>query len=57
MDDPGSTNKVLRKVLEPYGYPYAFTESLLQDARKQAKLDLFGVADDNAMYANGLYPS
>ncbi len=54
MDDPGTTNKVLRKVLEPYGYPYAFTESLLQDARKQAKLDLFGVADDNAMYADGV---
>ena len=54
LEDPSSTNKVLRKVVEAYGYPYAFTESILQDARKKAKLDLFGMAEDNAKYADGV---
>ena len=54
MEDPSLTNKVLRKVVEPYRYHYAFTESILQDAQKKAKLDLFGMADDKAMYAKGV---
>ena len=54
MDDPGSKNAVLHKVVQTYGYPYAFTDSLLQDARKKAKLDLFGNVDDNAKFAEGV---
>ena len=42
------------KVIEQYGYPYDFTQSILQDVRKKAKFRLFGMADDNAMYTNGV---
>ena len=51
----GLPTKDLRKVLEPYGYEYAFTDSLLSDARAKAKLDLFGSPEDNVKYAHGVF--
>jgi hypothetical protein len=46
--------KELQKMLEPYGYKYAFTDSLLSDAHSKAKLDLFGQPSDNVKYASGV---
>ena len=43
----GMPTKELRKILEPYGYEYAFTDSLISDACSKAKLDLFGQPGDN----------
>jgi hypothetical protein len=39
-------------MLQPYGYDYAFTDSIIQDARAKAKLDIFGSPQDNVKYAN-----
>ena len=50
----GMPTKELRKILEPYGYEYAFTDSLISDARSKAKLDLFGQPEDNVKYASGV---
>ena len=51
----GLPTKDLRKVLEPYGYEYAFTDSLLSDACAKAKLDLFGSPSDNVKYAHRVF--
>jgi len=40
------------EVLKPYGHAYAFT--ILQDAKRKAKLDLFGCPEKNVTYANGV---
>ena len=36
-NNPGCTNKILRCFLKTYGNEYAFTESILQEARTAAK--------------------
>ena len=41
-------------MLQPYGYDYAFTDSIIQDARAKAKFDIFGSPDDNVKYAQSV---
>ncbi len=40
-----------RDIMKPYAKDYALTDSVLQEARDNAKLELFGLADDNVCYA------
>ena len=41
-------------MLQPYGYEYAFTDSIIQDARAKAKFDIFGSPEDNVKYAHSV---
>ena len=41
-------------MLQPYGYDYAFTNSIIQDAQAKAKLDIFSSPQDNMKYANNV---
>ncbi len=40
--------------MKPYAKYYALTDSVLQEAWDNAKLELFGSADDNVCYARGV---
>ena len=51
-DNPGCTNKMLRCFLKTYGKEYAFTESILQEARTAARTLLFGTPEVNITYAD-----
>ena len=50
-DYPGCTNKTLRGFLKGYGNEYAFTESILQEARSAVWMQLFGSPAINVRYA------
>ena len=50
-DNPGCTNKTLRGLLKPYGKEYAFTDSILQEARSASREMLFGTPEVNVRYA------
>ena len=50
-DNPGCTNKTLRGFLKGYGSDYAFTESILQEAKSTARMQLFGSPGINVTYA------
>ena len=50
----GMPTKELCKMLQPYGYEYAFTDSIIQDARSKAKLEIFGSPEDNVKYARAV---
>ncbi len=43
-----------RDIKQAYGKEYVLTDSLVQDAKHAAKEDLFGTAEQNAKYANGV---
>jgi hypothetical protein len=47
----GCTNKTLRGFLKGYGNKYAFTESILQEAKSAAQMQLFGSPAINVRYA------
>ena len=53
-EKPGITYQSLREILKPYAKDYAVTDAILQDARHLAKELLFGSAEDNVQYADGL---
>ena len=53
-ENPGITYQAIREIMKPYAKEYALTESILQDGRDLAKLELFGDADDNVKYADGV---
>ncbi len=40
--------------MKPYAKDYALTDSVLQEARDNAKIELIGSADDNVCYARGV---
>ncbi len=40
--------------MKPYAKDYALTDSVLQEVQDNAKLELFGWADDNVRYARGV---
>ena len=48
---PGCTNKTLRGFLKGYGNEYALTESILQEAKSAARLQLFGCPGINVTHA------
>ena len=49
-DRPMASNKHLMEVLKLYGNDYAFTKSLLQNARRMARQAIFGNGTGNAKY-------
>jgi hypothetical protein len=48
------SNKVLRKILEPYGKAYCFTDNILQSSQTKARKLIFGVPEENVGYASFL---
>ncbi len=54
MYNPEMAYKEIKQALSLYGKEYVLTDSLLQDAKHVAREDLFGTAEQNAKYANGV---
>jgi hypothetical protein len=40
--------------MKPYAKEYTLTDSIVQDARDRAKLQLFGSTKENVQYARGV---
>ncbi len=53
-NNPGVAYQAIRDIMKPYAKDYALTDSVLQEARDSAKLELFGLAYDNIYYARGV---
>ena len=53
-DNPGITYQSIREIMKPYAEEYTLTDSIVQDARDQAKLELFGSAEENVWYVRGV---
>ena len=51
---PGIQYQSLREILKPYVKDYALTDSILQEGRDLAKNVLFGSAQENVQYAEGV---
>jgi hypothetical protein len=54
VDSPTISNKNLRQALLAYGKKHSLTDSILQEARIEAKAQLFCVAEENVKYAEGM---
>jgi hypothetical protein len=54
VDSPAISNKNLRHQLLVYGKEHSLTNSILQEARSDAKAQLFGIAAENVKYAEGM---
>jgi hypothetical protein len=50
LESPAISNKNLRAALSSYGKEHALTDSILQEARTEAKAQLFGIAEDNVKF-------
>ena len=53
-DNPGISYQSIRKIVKPYAKEYTLTVSTIQDGRDLAKLELFGLPNDNVKYAHGV---
>jgi hypothetical protein len=53
-ENPSATNKTLRCFVVPYGKMFALTDSIIQDARTHAKLELFGTPETHVMYTEAI---
>ncbi len=51
-ETPMVPNKLMRKILKPYGKPNCFTDNILQNARTKARKLIFGVPEENVGYAS-----
>ncbi len=49
---PTVPNKLMRKILEPYGKAYCFTDNILQNAQTKVCKLIFGVPEENVGYAS-----
>ncbi len=54
VNTPAILNKKLRQALLAYGSDTSLTDSILQEARTEAKAQLFDKADENVKYAEGM---
>jgi hypothetical protein len=54
VDTPGISNKNLKLFLSGYGKDHALSDSILQEARTEAKAQLFGKSEENNQYAKGM---
>ena len=52
--NPGIQYKALHGLIRPYAKDYAITTGILQDTRDAAKKEVFGIAEDNVCYAEGV---
>ncbi len=53
-ETPGIAYQSLREMLKPYAEDYPLMDSVLQEGRDVAKDVLFGLAEENVQYAEGL---
>ena len=53
-DNPGITYQSIQEIMKSYAKEYTLTDSIVQDARDQAKLELFGSAEENVRYVRGV---
>jgi hypothetical protein len=54
-DSPGISYQSIQEMMKPYyAKEYTLTDSIVQDARDKAKLQLFGSAEENVHYAWGV---
>ncbi len=53
-NNPGMAYQAMRDIMMPYAKDYVLTDSVLQEVRDSAKIELFGSADDNVRYARGV---
>ncbi len=53
-ETPMVSNNLLRKILQPYGKAYCFTDNILQNAQTKARKLIFGVPEENVGYASFL---
>ena len=53
-DNPSITYQAIREILKPYAKEYTLTDSIVQDGRDLAKLELFGDFEDNVKYASAV---
>ena len=51
---PAISNKNLRQALSACGKEHSLTYSILQDARSNTKAQLFGIAEENVKYTEGM---
>jgi hypothetical protein len=54
IDTPAILNKNLRQALLTYGSDTSLTDLILQETRTEAKAQLFGKADKNVKYVEGM---
>ncbi len=54
VNTPTISDKNLRQALSTYGKEHSLTDSILQEARTEAKSQLFGIAEENVKYAEGM---
>ena len=54
VDTPDISNKNLRQAMSAYGKEHSLADSILQEARTEAKVQLFGIAEENVKYAEGM---
>ncbi len=53
IDTTAISNKNLKQFMSPYGLDYALTDPFLQEARSEAKSQLFGKSEENVQFAEG----
>ncbi len=51
-ETPMVPNKLMRKILELYGNAYCFTDNILQSTQTEACKLIFGVSEENVVYAS-----
>jgi hypothetical protein len=54
VNTPAISNKNLRQALLAYGKEHSLTDLIFQEARTEAKAQLFGIAEENVKYAEGM---
>ncbi len=54
-ETPDISYQMMREILKPYANDYAITDNILQEGRDHAKLERFGVPDDNVQFAHGVF--
>ncbi len=53
-DNPGIPYQSIQEIIKPYAKEYTLIDSIVQDARDRAKLQLFGSAEENVQYVGGV---
>ncbi len=51
-ETPMVPNKLMKKILQPYGNAYCFMDNILQNTRTKARKLIFGVPEENVGYAS-----
>ncbi len=54
-ETPGISYQMIREILSPFANDYALTNNILQDGRDMAKVERFGVPEDNIQFAHGVF--